>query len=168
MFEIVLVPLLLLFHYVMSYYRRDRNVITEVHNQKTCGACWAFSTAATIEAMYAIKTGILHKLSVQEVSILLRASLHRYAVICVLGLLYRGVSKSFWTELMTICHHTFVFVCCCPLPSLCNGPRFSTAVCSTVKTDFLGLLIGQLMVAQCSCSNSFIPGFKKNLQDQIK
>jgi cathepsin O len=45
---------------------RDRNVITEVCNQKTCGACWAFSTAATIEAMYAIKTGILHKLSVQE------------------------------------------------------------------------------------------------------
>ena len=50
-------------------------MITEVRNQKTCGACWAFSTAATIEAMYAIKTGILHKLSVQEVSILLRASL---------------------------------------------------------------------------------------------
>lgn len=92
-FEIVLVPLLLLLHYVTSHYRRDRNVITEVRNQKTCGACWAFSTAATIEAMYAIKTGILYNLSVQEVSILLRASLHCYAVICVSGLLYRGVAK---------------------------------------------------------------------------
>jgi hypothetical protein len=87
----------------MSRYRRDRNVITEVRNQKTCGACWAFSAAATIEAMYAIKTGLLHKLSVQEVSALLGASLHWYAVICDLGLLYRGVSKSSWTELMTKC-----------------------------------------------------------------
>jgi len=85
-FEIVVVPLLLL-HYVTSHYRRDKNVITEVCNQKTCGACWAFSTAATIEAMYAIKTGILRKLSVQEVSILLRASLDWYAVICMSGLL---------------------------------------------------------------------------------
>jgi len=102
-------------------------VITEVCNQKTCGACWAFSTAATIEAMYAIKTGKLHKLSVQEVSILLRASLHWYAVICMSGLLYRGVTKCFWTELMTICLHTFVFVGfvgCCPLPVCATGPDF--------------------------------------------
>lgn len=99
-------------------------MITEVCNQKTCGACWAFSTAATIEAMYAIKTGILHKLSVQEVSILLRASLHWYAVICMSGLLYRGVSKCFWTQLMTKCLHTFVFVGCCPLPVCAMGPDF--------------------------------------------
>lgn len=144
--EIVLVPLLLL-HYVMSHYRRDRNVITEVRNQKTCGACWAFSTAATIEAMYAIKTGILHKLSVQEVSILLRASLRWYTVISVSGLLYKGVSKSSWTELMIKCMHTFVFVSC-SLSNFCSGSRFSTAVWSTVKTDFLGLLIGQLVVAR--------------------
>ncbi|XP_021924786.1 cathepsin O-like isoform X2 [Zootermopsis nevadensis] len=45
---------------------REKNVITEVRNQKTCGACWAFSTAATVEAMYAIRTGILHKFSIQE------------------------------------------------------------------------------------------------------
>lgn len=43
-------------------------MITEVRNQKTCGACWAFSTAATVEAMYAIRTGTLHKFSIQEVS----------------------------------------------------------------------------------------------------
>jgi hypothetical protein len=126
-FEIVLVPLLLL-HDVTSHYRRDRNVITEVRNQKTCGACWAFSTAATIEAMYAIKTGILNKLSVQEVSILFRTSLHWYAVVCVLGLLYRGVSKSLWTELMTKFLHTFVFVCCCPLPGLCSGSMCTSTV----------------------------------------
>lgn len=85
MFEIVLVPHLFLLHYVMSHYRRERNVITEVRNQKTCGACWAFSTAATIEAMYAMKTGKLHKLSVQEASILLRASHHWLAVVSVSG-----------------------------------------------------------------------------------
>jgi hypothetical protein len=99
--EIVLVPLLLLLQYGMSHYRRDRNVVTEVHNQKTCGACWAFSTAATIEAMYAIKTGILHKLSIQEVSVLLRASLNWCAVTCDSDLLYKDVSKSSWTKLMT-------------------------------------------------------------------
>ena len=168
MFEIVLVPLLLLLHYVTSRCRRDKNVITEVCNQKTCGACWAFSTAATIEAMYAIKTGTLNKLSIQEVSILLRASLHWCAVICVSGLLYRSVSKSFWTELMIKCLHTFAFVSCCPLPSLCNRSRFSTAVCSIVKTDFFGLLIGQSVVAQCPCSSSFIPRCKMNLQGQFK
>jgi len=162
-FEIVLVPPLLLLHYVMSHYRRDSNVITEVRNQKTCGACWAFSTAATIEAMYAIKTGILRKLSVQEVSILLRASLHWYVVICVSGLLRRGVFKRVWTEHLRKCLHTFVFVSCCPLPSLCNGSRFSTAVHNTVKTDVLGLLVRQSVVAQCPYSSSFIPGCKKNL-----
>jgi hypothetical protein len=147
----------------MSHYRRERNVITEVRNQKTCGACWAFSTAATIEAMYAIKTGMLHKLSVQEVIILLRASLHRHAVISVSGLLYRGVSRSSWTEMMTKCMHTFVFVTFYPVPCF-----LSLFVVSTVKTDFLDLLIGQSVVAQCPCSSSFIPGCKKNLQGQIK
>ena len=44
-------------------------MLTEVQSQKTCGACWAFSIAETIEAMYAIRKGILHKISVQEVSI---------------------------------------------------------------------------------------------------
>jgi hypothetical protein len=144
LFESVLVPLLLL-RYVMSHYRRDRNVITEVRNQKTCGACWAFSTAATIEAMYAIKTGLLHKLSVQEVSVLLGASLQWYAVICDSGLLYRGVSKSSWTELMTKCMLTFVVVSY-PFPNLCSRSSFSVTVGSTAKTDFWELLIGQSMV----------------------
>lgn len=50
-------------------------MITEVRNQKTCGACWAFSTAATVEAMYAIRTGTLHRLSIQEVRDCLRVLL---------------------------------------------------------------------------------------------
>jgi cathepsin O len=53
-------------------------VITKVRNQKTCGACWAFSTAETVEAMYAIKTGTLYKLSVQEVSVCSGASIDQW------------------------------------------------------------------------------------------
>ncbi|XP_069680512.1 cathepsin O-like [Periplaneta americana] len=45
---------------------RKKNVITKVRNQKTCGACWAFSTVETIESMYAIRKGTLQTLSVQE------------------------------------------------------------------------------------------------------
>ncbi|XP_047003560.1 cathepsin O-like [Schistocerca americana] len=45
---------------------REKNVIGKIRNQKTCGACWAFSTVETAEAMYALKTGVLEELSVQE------------------------------------------------------------------------------------------------------
>nr|XP_049697307.1 cathepsin O [Helicoverpa armigera] len=45
---------------------RTKGVIGPIQDQGLCGACWAFSTVGTIEAMSAIKTGKLDKLSVQE------------------------------------------------------------------------------------------------------
>ena len=40
--------------------------VTPVQNQGNCGACWAFSAAAALEAQLFIKTGILTPLSVQN------------------------------------------------------------------------------------------------------
>lgn len=45
---------------------RERGVITDVKNQKNCGACWAFSVVENMEAMKAMKTNKLEPLSVQE------------------------------------------------------------------------------------------------------
>ncbi|XP_017783728.1 PREDICTED: cathepsin O-like [Nicrophorus vespilloides] len=45
---------------------REKGVITPVNNQHTCGACWAFSVIETVEAMNAIKTKKLVKLSTQQ------------------------------------------------------------------------------------------------------
>ncbi|XP_022253869.1 cathepsin O-like, partial [Limulus polyphemus] len=45
---------------------RNKKVVTTVKDQKDCGACWAFSTVETMETMYALKTGILKELSVQQ------------------------------------------------------------------------------------------------------
>jgi C1A family cysteine protease len=44
---------------------RDKNVIQSVQDQGICGSCWAFSTAANVESAYAVKTGLLNKLSEQ-------------------------------------------------------------------------------------------------------
>lgn len=46
---------------------RTKGVITPVLHQKSCGACWAFSTIETVESMRAIKSGKLEALSVQYV-----------------------------------------------------------------------------------------------------
>lgn len=46
---------------------RTKGVITPVLHQKSCGACWAFSTVETVESMRAIQTGKLETLSVQYV-----------------------------------------------------------------------------------------------------
>ncbi|XP_050541651.1 cathepsin O-like [Daktulosphaira vitifoliae] len=45
---------------------RNEGVVNSVRNQKTCGACWAISVVEIIESVYAIKTGSLKTLSVQE------------------------------------------------------------------------------------------------------
>lgn len=46
---------------------RSKGVVGAVRNQKTCGACWAFSTVETVESMAAMKTGSVQVLSVQEI-----------------------------------------------------------------------------------------------------
>lgn len=46
---------------------RKKNIIGSVHNQKTCGACWAFSAIETVESMYTLKNRTFLSLSVQEV-----------------------------------------------------------------------------------------------------
>jgi cathepsin F len=46
---------------------REKNVVNPIQDQGQCGSCWTFSTIASIESAYAIKTGKLQKLSEQEV-----------------------------------------------------------------------------------------------------
>lgn len=45
---------------------RDENVLLPVRKQGKCGACWAYSVLATIEANRAIRTGNKTRLSVQQ------------------------------------------------------------------------------------------------------
>lgn len=45
---------------------RESGIVTKVNNQKTCGACWAFSTVQNMESMYAIKYKKITSLSVQQ------------------------------------------------------------------------------------------------------
>ncbi|ODM97411.1 Cathepsin O [Orchesella cincta] len=46
---------------------RTKGVISPVKHQKSCGACWAFSTVETVESMNAILKGNLQTLSIQQV-----------------------------------------------------------------------------------------------------
>uniref|UniRef100_A0A4W3IR07 Cathepsin O n=1 Tax=Callorhinchus milii TaxID=7868 RepID=A0A4W3IR07_CALMI len=46
---------------------RDKNVVTRVRNQGSCGGCWAFSVVEVIESAYAIKGKPLQTFSAQEV-----------------------------------------------------------------------------------------------------
>jgi len=46
---------------------RDKGAVSPVKQQKSCGACWAFSTVETVESMNALATGQLQTLSVQQV-----------------------------------------------------------------------------------------------------
>lgn len=45
---------------------RDKNKVTPIKNQGQCGACWAFTTVATIESAWAIKHNEMLDLSEQQ------------------------------------------------------------------------------------------------------
>ncbi|KAM4854413.1 bile acid-sensitive ion channel isoform 3-T3 [Thomomys bottae] len=46
---------------------RDKQVVTQVRSQKTCGGCWAFSVVGAVESGSAIRGEPLEVLSVQQV-----------------------------------------------------------------------------------------------------
>eukprot|EP00906_Rhabdomonas_costata_P019213 RCo028028 len=46
---------------------RLRGVVSPVKDQGRCGSCWAFSAVETVESIWAIKTGSLNELSVQQI-----------------------------------------------------------------------------------------------------
>ena len=45
---------------------REKDVISDVKNQGRCGSCWSFSATGSIEAIHAIKTGVLLNISEQQ------------------------------------------------------------------------------------------------------
>lgn len=46
---------------------RDKNVVTKVKEQGSCGSCWTFSTAAAMESYNAIAGGDLYNMSPQQI-----------------------------------------------------------------------------------------------------
>jgi len=46
---------------------RDHNAVNAVQNQGQCGSCWAFTSGDAVSGLWAIKTGLLFPVSVQEI-----------------------------------------------------------------------------------------------------
>lgn len=46
---------------------RDRGMMTSVRNQSTCGSCWAFTSAAAMEANFMIRRGITLDIAEQNI-----------------------------------------------------------------------------------------------------
>jgi len=46
---------------------RTWTIINPITDQGSCGSCYSFSTIASFESSYAIKTGLLYKLSEQHI-----------------------------------------------------------------------------------------------------
>lgn len=46
---------------------REKGVVNKIQDQAQCGSCWAFSAIQSIESSYAIKSGVLPKLSEQNI-----------------------------------------------------------------------------------------------------
>ena len=44
---------------------RDKDVVSAVKDQGSCGSCWAFSTVANLEGLYALKKGVVKTFSEQ-------------------------------------------------------------------------------------------------------
>lgn len=47
---------------------REKDVVSTVKDQGHCGSCWGFASTATVESHAAINTGLLHQLSVQQMT----------------------------------------------------------------------------------------------------
>jgi len=46
---------------------REKGIITAVKDQGDCGSCWAFGTAEQVESYFALATGHLYDLSIQQI-----------------------------------------------------------------------------------------------------
>ena len=53
--------------YPMAWDWREYGVVTDVHSQGNCGACWAITATETVESAVALATGVLNDLSEHEV-----------------------------------------------------------------------------------------------------
>ena len=45
---------------------RDSGCVNEIYDQGICGACWAFSAAASVATQWCLKTNVLYNLSEQQ------------------------------------------------------------------------------------------------------